>query len=356
MSKDSIGFIFHPSLGRHSQPFPRPHIESFETPFRVQMAKAYLEKRELFADLKKITAQHGSLEDVSLVHSHYLIESVKLMSELGSGNLGESAFASPDLQRSALQATGAAITAANTVINGNCTHSFALTRPPGHHASTSMAMGLCYFNNIAIAVKHVMKNHNISRVTILDFDNHFGNGTCEIFYTNPDVQYISLHEYDYENFGMGHFEEVGYGDAEGTNVNIPFVDLTPDVSYQTALNDVIEPAIKSFKPELIAVSAGYDPHYADPVGNMNADSSTFWNIGKKIRSLCESMKCGSFWVLEGGYNPMTLGFCIEASLTGLTGKALPKFKDQISREIDDIIIESNEEVINKVLEVISRYW
>ena len=99
---------------------------------------------------------------------------------------------------------------------------------------------LCYFNNMAIAVKQVMKNHEIKRLTILDFDNHFGNGTCEIFYTNPAVQYISLHEYDYETFGVGHFEEVGYGEAEGTNANIPLVDMSPDVSYQMVINDIVE--------------------------------------------------------------------------------------------------------------------
>jgi acetoin utilization deacetylase AcuC-like enzyme len=165
-----------------------------------------------------------------------------------------------------------------------------------------------------------------------------------------------MHEYDYENFGLGHFEEVGYGDAEGTNVNIPLVDMTPDVSYKTAINDVVNPAIKAFRPHLIAVSAGYDSHYADPVGNMNADSSTFWRLGKEIRSLCSALKCGSFWVLEGGYNPMTLGLCIEASLLGLAGEPLPELEDQVSREIDEIIVESNEEVINKVLEIISRFW
>lgn len=320
------------------------------------MALDYLVKKRILEDLQRITADQGKVDDVSLVHSHYLIESVKLMSELGNGYLGESSFASPDLQRSALQAVGAAISAANAVVTGRCVHSFALTRPPGHHASTSNAVGLCYFNNIAIAVKHVMKNHSINRVTILDFDNHFGNGTCEIFYADPEVQYISMHEYDYENFGLGHFEEIGFGKAEGTNVNIPLVDMTPDVSYQTVINSVIEPAIKAFKPELIAVSAGYDPHYADPVGNMNADSSTFWRIGKIVRALCESMNCHSFWVLEGGYNPMTLGLCIEASLLGLAGDPLPELTDQIPREIDDIIVESNEEVVNKVLETISKYW
>jgi acetoin utilization deacetylase AcuC-like enzyme len=278
------------------------------------------------------------------------------MSDLGSGYLGESAYASPDLLRTALQAVGATITASKVVVKGDCKHSFALTRPPGHHASTSNAMGLCFFNNLAIAVKHVMENYGIKRVTILDFDNHFGNGTSSIFYTTPYVQYISLHEYDYENFGLGHFEEVGYGEGEGTNVNIPLVDMTPDVSYRTALNDIIEPAVKSFKPELIAVSAGYDPHYADPVGNMNADSSTFWLFGNIVNALCDSIKCGSFWVLEGGYNPMTLGLCIEASLMGLAGEPMPELTDQIPREIDDIIVESNEEVVNKVLEIISRYW
>ena len=356
MSEDTIGFITHPSLGTHSQPFPRPHIEAFENPFRIQMAQDYMMKKGVLQKFQRIPAESGSIEDISLVHSRYLIESVKLMSELGSGNLGESAYASPDLHRSALQAVGAAVTASNAVVNGKCRHSFALTRPPGHHASTSMAMGLCYFNNMAIAVKYVMKNHEIKRLTILDFDNHFGNGTCEIFYTNPAVQYISIHEYDYETFGIGHFEEVGYGEAEGTNVNVPLVDMSPDVSYQTVINDVVEPAIKAFKPELIAVSAGYDSHYADPVGNMNADSSTFWRIGNKIGSLCEELKCSSFWVLEGGYNPMTLGLCIEASLVGLSGKPMLELEDQVPRVIDDIIIDSNEEVVNKVLEIISRYW
>jgi acetoin utilization deacetylase AcuC-like enzyme len=356
VSRKSIGLITHPSLGGHSQPFPRPHIESFENPFRVQMAQDHLMKEGILEDVQRIPAEKGRLEDAELVHSHYLIESVKLMSELGSGYLGESAYASPDLLRSTLQAIGATITASNAVIDRHCKHAFALTRPPGHHVSTSMAMGLCYFNNVAIAVKHAIKIHEIKRVTILDFDNHFGNGTCEIFYTNPDVQYISMHEYDYENFGLGHYEEIGYGEAEGTNVNIPLVDMTPDVSYRTVMSDVIEPAIKSFEPELIAVSAGYDPHYADPVGNMNADSSTFWRFGKIVRSLCDSIKCGSFWVLEGGYNPMTLGLCIEASLRGLAGEPLPEFKDQIPRAADDIIVESNEEIVYKVLEIISKYW
>jgi acetoin utilization deacetylase AcuC-like enzyme len=320
------------------------------------MALDYLMKRGFLKELQRIPAKDASNDDVALVHSQYLIDSVRLMSDLGSGYLGESAFASPDLQHSAMQAVGAAIAASDAVADRQCAHSFALTRPPGHHASTSNAVGLCYFNNMAIAVKHVIKNHNINHVTILDFDNHFGNGTCEIFYTNPDVQYISIHEYDYENFGVGHFEEIGFGEAEGTNVNIPLVDMTPDVSYQRVINDVVEPAVKAFKPELIAVSAGFDPHYADPVGNMNVDSSTFWRIGKKVRALCQSLKCSSFWVLEGGYNPMTLGLCIEASITGLAGKPMPELEDQIPREADDIIIESNEEVINKVLEIITRYW
>jgi len=278
------------------------------------------------------------------------------MSEIGSGQLGESAYASPDLLRTALLAVGGAMKGVDMVLSGEANHAFVLMRPPGHHATTSNPMGLCYFNNIAIGSAHALQSDSINRVSIIDFDDHHGNGTSEIFYTNPNVQYISFHEFDYENFGLGHYNELGHGNAKGTNINIPLLETSPDISYESAIKRIMIPAINSFKPDMIMVSAGYDAHYADPVGNMDIDSRTYWRFGNQIRKIVNTTNVqGSVWVLEGGYNPFVIGPSIRASLDGLTGKELPELDDQIEREVNQLIVESNNEIIDKVLETIKPY-
>jgi acetoin utilization deacetylase AcuC-like enzyme len=357
LTKQKMAFIHQPLTDSHHQPFPRPHIEAFENPLRVQMAFRYLKENGVLEGIKVTKANRAKLEDALLVHSPYLVHTVEIMSDLGSGYLGESSYASPDLLRSALHALGGAIEAAKLVAEGKTRHSFALVRPPGHHATTSTSMGLCYFNNIAVASRSMMSRDDVHRISILDIDNHYGNGTAEIFYADPNVQYISLHEYDYENFGVGHFDEIGHSEGKGTNINIPLVESTHDVSYQSAVKRIAIPALESFKPDIIGISAGFDAHYADPVGNMDLDSRTYWYIGDQIEKVVNSLGIrGSFWILEGGYSPFALGPSIGASLDSLQGKKLPELEDQIDREEHEMLIESNNEIIEKVLETISPYF
>ncbi len=354
---DRIAFISHPKAIMHQMPFPKPHLESFENPLRYQMAERYLEKSGMLDRTIRAKAPRAGLNDVLSVHSPYLVHAVEILSDIGSGQLGESAYASPDLLRTALLAVGGAMKGVDMVLADEVKHAYVFMRPPGHHATSSNSMGLCYFNNMAIATKHAMKDERIQRVSIIDFDDHHGNGTSEIFYANPDVQYISIHEYDYENFGLGHYAEIGHGDGRGTNVNIPLVETSPDVSYESAIKRVVEPALKVFKPQLIMVSAGYDAHYADPVGNMNVDSRTYWKFGASINRMVHSLNAkGSVWVLEGGYNPFALGYSIYASLEGLSGKPSLALEDQVERELNELIVESNIEVIDKVLETMNPYW
>jgi acetoin utilization deacetylase AcuC-like enzyme len=354
---DKIAFISHPKAAMHQMPFPKPHLESFENPLRYQLAERYLERCGALDRTLRIKAPRAKMDDVLLVHSPYLVDSVEILSEIGSGQIGESAYASPDLLRTALLAVGGAMKGTDLVLSGDATHAFVFMRPPGHHASTSNAMGLCYFNNVAIATKHAMNDERIERVSIIDFDDHHGNGTSEIFYTDPNVQYISFHEYDYENFGLGHYSEIGHGEGRGTNVNIPLVETSPDSSYETAIKRVLEPALKAFKPKLIMVSAGYDAHYADPVGNMDVDSRTYWRFGDTINKITKSLDViGSVWVLEGGYNPFALGPSIHASLEGLSNNPKPQLEDQVERELNEPIVESNDEIINKVLETFTPFW
>lgn len=357
MPDSRIALVTHPKSHAHAMPFSRPNIESFESPLRIQMAEAHLRDHGFMDRLMQVKAPRATEETILLAHSSYVLDSVKLMSEIGRGQLGESSYSSPELFASALLAAGGAQRSVELVVKGDAIHAFSLMRPPGHHASTSTPSGLCYFNNVAIAVKYAMEKLGVRRASILDFDDHFGNGTAEIFYGNPDVQYVSIHEYDYEEYGLGHYMEVGHGKAAGTKVNIPLLEMSPDASYKAAIDRVVVPAINRFRPGLIAVSAGYDAHFADPVGNMDVTSKTFWYLGKTVAKLAEKLGCpGSSWVLEGGYNPMVIGSCIEASLEGLAGKAMPKLSDQVERKTDGIIVEANERIVDQVLETLDPYW
>ena len=341
----------------HRMPFPKPHLEAFENPIRIQVAERHLEESGVLNRAQRIKAPRATLKDVRTVHSDYLVDTVEIMSDLGTGQLGESAYASPDLLRTALLAVGGAIKGSDIVTSQETNHAFVLMRPPGHHATTSNPMGLCYFNNVAIAVRHALKHKDVDKVSIVDFDNHHGNGTSEIFYSDPNVQLISVHEYDYENFGLGHYSESGHGKAAGTNINIPLIETSSDSSYAESISRIIEPALKRFKPDILFVSAGYDAHYADPVGNMDVDSRTFWRFGSSIQKTVESLNTrGSVWVLEGGYNAFVLGPSIEASLLGLLGNSTPSFEDQIERETHEPIIDANKEIIGKILETIKPLW
>lgn len=357
MPQHSIALIHHPESYNHVQPFPKPNLEAFDTPLRIQVALEHLKKAGMLEQIRKVQAPRAEPEEVLLVHSPYVLDSVTLMSHLGSGELGEAAHASPDLLDSVLLAVGGAMRAAELAMTKDVKHAFSLMRPPGHHASTSTSMGLCYFNNLAIAVKHAMKQPEIDRVSIIDFDDHFGNGTAEIFYSNPHVQYISIHEYDYENMGLGHGDELGHGDAAGTNINIPLVESSPDVSYQAATERIVIPAVEKFEPSIIAVSAGYDAHYADPVGNMNVDSRTFWKLGNAVNKLVDKMDLpGSFLALEGGYNPFVMGPSIEATLRGLNGEPMPKLEDQLDRVDQEEIVDANENILDGLLAALEQFW
>ncbi|MBD3406675.1 MAG: histone deacetylase [Candidatus Lokiarchaeota archaeon] len=351
-----IALISQKRPNQHVAPFPRPHLEAFESPLRTQMVMQHLNRIGLLGELTRVDAPKAKREDILLAHSPYLLDTVELYGDLGSGHLGESAFASAEVYRAGLYAVGGALRASKMVMEETSSHAYSLLRPPGHHASTSNPTGLCFFNNIAIAVKSAIEA-GAERVSIIDFDDHFGNGTAEIFYSNPRVQYISIHEYDFENYGTGHYSEIGYGEGIGTNINIPLLDMSPDISYEAAFDRVVVPAIENFRPDVIAVSAGYDSHWADPVGNMDIDSRTFWKIGRTVRDLVDLVSArGSFWVLEGGYNPLGLGFCVEASIRGLAGDACPPLPDQLDRIVHEMLVTQNINILNRVYEMISPHW
>ncbi|MFX1330488.1 MAG: histone deacetylase [Promethearchaeota archaeon] len=356
LPQDAITLIDQSGNDKHVAPFIKPSLEAFESPERIEMTLQYLEETKSLEHVKMFKTTQATKEEALLVHKPYLVQSIELMSELGGGELGDSSWASEDLWSSAMHALGGALLAGELVASEACRHSFALVRPPGHHATTSSSMGLCFFNNVAIAVRDIQAENAIKKVSILDIDDHFGNGTSEIFYEDPSVQFISIHEYDYTSFGIGHYREIGHGSGSGTNINIPLHREASDSTYRTVIDRIVTPAIKKFNPDVVAVSAGYDAHFADPIGEMAVDSRTFWYISSMVDLLVDScgMK-GSFWVLEGGYNPLTIGPCVKATLDGLQGKPCPELEDQEEREIEDEVRKLNRRTINKILKTVSSF-
>ncbi|MFW9967863.1 MAG: histone deacetylase [Candidatus Thorarchaeota archaeon] len=353
LPQDTITLIDQSGRDKHVAPFLKPNLEAFENPERIEMTLQYLEETKSLEGIRTFKTTQAAREEALLVHKPYLVQSVELMSELGGGVLGESAWASENLWSSAMHALGGALLAGELAASDTCRHSFALVRPPGHHATTSSSMGLCFFNNVAITVRKIQTQNGIQKVSILDIDDHFGNGTSEIFYEDPNVQFISIHEYDYINYGIGHYREMGHGRGRGTNINIPLHPESPDSSYKLAMDKIVVPAIERFNPDIIAISAGYDAHFTDPIGEMAVDSKTYWYIASMIERLIGTCKMnGSFWVLEGGYNPLTLGPCIRATLEGLQDKPCPELEDQEARDGEEGVVKLNRRIIKRIINTV----
>jgi acetoin utilization deacetylase AcuC-like enzyme len=200
----------------------------------------------------------------------------------------------------------AALLAAGGAVQAAATGGFALVRPPGHHALADRAMGFCLFNNAAVAARAAQAEQGLERVAILDWDVHHGNGTQAIFWDDPTVLYVSLHQWPFYP-GTG-----GPGEENETTVNVPLRAGSGNEEYLRAFEDVVEPAIAGFEPDLLIVSAGYDAHAEDPLAWMEVTGHGFRALAQRCRGLAPRVAA----VLEGGYNVETLPGLVAATLDG----------------------------------------
>lgn len=195
--------------------------------------------------------------------------------------------------------------------------SFAMVRPPGHHAERAMAMGFCYFNNVAIAAEYMVRQHGCDRVAIVDFDVHHGNGTQHLFEDRADVLYVSSHQHPLFP-GTGTAEERGVGEGMGTTVNIPLPAGTGDTRYREVFSEEILPAVHEFNPDVLLVSAGFDSWRADPVGGMQVSAEAFEAWGRWLRGAADELCDGRMFVtLEGGYDLTALTALVAACCRGM---------------------------------------
>lgn len=217
-------------------------------------------------------------------------------------------------------ATAAASSGSGSSSGGSTPAGFAICRPPGHHCLPGGAMGFCIFGNVSIAARYAQKQHGLQRVLIFDFDVHHGNGTQDVFEKDPDVLFISTHQSG--NYpGTGKAEEVGVGDGEGATINVPLPGHAGHEAILAAWEEIVEPAARRFKPDIILVSAGYDAHWRDPLGGLLFASATYHALGGRLKALADEL-CGGRLVmlLEGGYDLQALGESVANTFLGVLGE------------------------------------
>jgi acetoin utilization deacetylase AcuC-like enzyme len=228
-------------------------------------------------------------------------------------------FTSPGTFSAAYLAAGAAVTAVEHVLDSDAgTRALAMVRPPGHHAERNRAMGFCLFNNIAIAAASA-RARGLSRVAVVDYDVHHGNGTQWSFYSDPSVLFISSHQYPYYP-GTGAAGDVGSGAGAGFTVNLPLSAGATDADYELVYTRIALPILKQFRPELILISAGFDAHMNDPLAGMRVTSEYFGHLTAAIAAVAdECCKGRLIAVTEGGYDLAALGESLRASIRALDG-------------------------------------
>jgi acetoin utilization deacetylase AcuC-like enzyme len=297
--------VYSEKYKEHDQEY---HPENNQRLLRIMR---HLTRMDVFEEVPLFEPRYAGREDLLRAHSLEHVENIRRLCESGDTNIGMDTYITFNSYETARLSAGGVLTCVDKFFEGY-RHSFALTRPPGHHAERNKAMGFCLFNNAAIAARYAAAEYGVDRVVILDFDVHHGNGTQDIFYSDPGVFYISLHQFPHYP-GTGSIDETGSGRGAGLTLNIPLPPKTRDRSFLKAIDEVVIPAIRRYKPGLVIVSAGYDAHHSDPLGGLELSHSCYYEVSRRLMDNTP----GLIYALEGGYNLNSLPESVYASMMPL---------------------------------------
>ncbi len=337
----SVGIVYDPIYLQHDT---GSHPENKQ---RLVAIMDLLEKSGLSEQLTSIPPRMATAEELLTIHSQEHINRVESYSETG-GWLDGDTMASSGSYEAALYAAGGLIKAVEAVLHGEINSAFALVRPPGHHATHHRGTGFCLFNNIAIAAKYAQQQ-GIERILIADFDIHHGNGTQESFYNDPSLLYFSTHQYPFYP-GTGAVDETGGGDGKGTTVNVPLPAGCGDEVYQQIYQEILPEAARRFRPQIILVSAGYDPYWGDPIGMMDLSVTGFATITRAIKEIADELCEGKLvFTLEGGYNLQALSYGVKAAFDTLLGN--PEIEDPLEKSRYSKEPASAQEIMERVKRV-----
>lgn len=317
----TTALIYHPMYLEHDTG------DHPETAARLTETLRLLEKTGLLQKLSLVRPEPASLDHIAAVHTAAHIRTIRRLDSQGGGWIDGDTVMSPASYEAALLAAGGVVAGVDTVLSGQAGNAFALVRPPGHHATSDRSMGFCIFNNIAVAASHVIHSRGLERVLIVDYDVHHGNGTQDIFYQDQKVLYFSAHEYPFYP-GTGLVGERGQGPGKGFTVNVPLPAGCGDEEYLQVFHEVLGPVARRFRPQLILVSAGFDTHWGDPIGQMQVSVDGFAKMGDFLNGLAAELCDGRLaYTLEGGYNLEAMAQSVRAIVEALLG--LPVSPDPV---------------------------
>jgi acetoin utilization deacetylase AcuC-like enzyme len=275
-------------------------------------------------------ARPATEEELTRVHTPEYVASILAQSGK-SGMLDPDTVISPRSVDAARLAAGACLELVEEVIEGRAQSGFALVRPPGHHAEADKAMGFCLFNNVAVGAAAAIAK-GLTRVLVIDWDVHHGNGTQAIFYSRPDVLFFSTHQYPFYP-GTGALGEAGEGAGAGYTVNVPLSEGLGDADYMLAFQEVLLPAADAYKPEIVLVSAGFDPHIGDPLAAMRVTPKGFGAMCGVAQDIAEKWSSGRLVLtLEGGYDLAALAKSARICAEVLGGAPPPKVTEPPSAQ------------------------
>ena len=301
----------HPACIGHNPGSMHP-----ERPERLKAVLAALED-PAFAELERREAPAADPEQVARVHPRSFVDQLlQAVPESGTVSLDPDTYMSSASGEAALRAVGAVCAAIDAVMAGEAQNAFCAIRPPGHHAEATQAMGFCLFNQVAAGAAHARAVHGLSRVAVVDFDVHHGNGTQHIFERDPGLFYASTHQWPFYP-GSGARSETGTGNI----CNAPLSAMAGSEEFRAAMTEIVLPAIRAFRPELLLISAGFDAHRDDPLASLNLDEEDYAWVTRELLNVADE-SCGGRVVsaLEGGYDLNALASCAAVHVrTLMTG-------------------------------------
>jgi acetoin utilization deacetylase AcuC-like enzyme len=309
----TTALVHHPIYKEHQTGEGHP-----ERPERYMVVmEALREDEKLWQELLELPAGAASRGSVQACHTPQHYKTIERVVSEGTGYLDADTIVSMRSMDAALMAAGGVCRAVDALMKGEATNAFLPVRPPGHHATAERAMGFCLFNNVAIGARYAQSQPEIERIAIIDWDVHHGNGTQGIFYDDPSVFFFSMHQYPWYP-GTGARGETGIGRGRGYTLNIPVRAATRAQEQRSMLDAALEEMSSNFKPDLIFISAGFDAHKADPLGQLLLTDEDFIQMTRAVKQWAASACQGRvISCLEGGYNLDTLGATVRAHVREL---------------------------------------
>jgi acetoin utilization deacetylase AcuC-like enzyme len=308
-------YFRHPSSVEH-QTGAHP-----EQPARIPAIEDELERHD-WLGFERVESPAATRAQLEAVHTRRHVNGIEELCAAGGGHVDLDTVVSERSFEAALHAAGGAVAMVDRLLDGDASVGFSGHRPPGHHAERERSMGFCLFDNVAVAASHALDARGLSRVAIVDWDVHHGNGTDSIFAESDRVLFFSIHQFPLYP-GTGTADEIGRGTGEGFTINLPVPAGSGDETFGSLVEHVVVPVTREFAPELVLVSAGFDAHASDPLASCRVTERGYAAMTASITRLAAELGVPVGVVLEGGYDLMALARSVVATLAVLGADEVP---------------------------------